>query len=210
MATFTAWDDNALWDDAAIWFEGLMVDPLLPPNSTAQEFALEQATARMADVRVPIRSTWDPDTCPAGLLPWLAWALGVDEWDAGWSDEAKREAIRRSVSIHRRKGTVGAIRAALKNAGYGDATLIERWANQSYDGSIIHNGAHNHASSDHWAEYRVVMARPITNAQAQKVRGILAAIAPLRCHLKHLDFQAVSYTYNAAIRYDGAANHGAA
>ena len=51
---------------------------ILPPNVTRAERALEGATARLDDVPVPIRSMWNPATCPAFLLPWIAWGLSID------------------------------------------------------------------------------------------------------------------------------------
>jgi P2-related tail formation protein len=50
---------------------------LLPPNVSGLERALEQASARVGDIPVPIDPLWNPATCPARLLPWLAWALSV-------------------------------------------------------------------------------------------------------------------------------------
>jgi len=43
--------------------------------------------------------------CPAELLPWLAWGLSVDTWDAGWTEADKRAAVAGSIELHRRKGT---------------------------------------------------------------------------------------------------------
>ena len=210
MATITEWDDDLVWDDSAVWFEWLIVDPLLPATCTAAEYAMEQSTARLAAMGAPIRPLWNPDTCPAALLPWLAWALGVDEWDANWTEEAKRATIRASVEVHRHKGTVASIRKALTNAGYGDAQIIEREPTLFYGGTALHDGSEIYGSTDHWAEYTVILSRPITIAQADKVRGILAAIAPLRCHLKALDYQVAAHLYNAEIRYDGSYTHGVA
>lgn len=67
---------------------------------------------------VPIRQLWSPQTCPAAQLPWLAWALSVDEWDATWPEETKRQVIAASIEQHRKKGTVGALRRALQRLGY--------------------------------------------------------------------------------------------
>lgn len=86
---------------------------LLPPNATPQERALDLSTARLGQVAVGIRTLWDADNCPVALLPWLAWALSVDVWDPAWSEIEKRQAVRDSVSIHRRKGTKGALSTAL-------------------------------------------------------------------------------------------------
>jgi phage tail P2-like protein len=95
-----------------------MSDDLLPINSTAQERAMALATARVSDVPVRVRESWDPDTCPANLLPWLAWAFSVDKWDATWTEQQKRDAIKASVYIHRHKGTPAAMQAALDAMGY--------------------------------------------------------------------------------------------
>jgi phage tail P2-like protein len=91
---------------------------LLPPNATPQERALSEATARVGDVLVPIRTLWNPQTCPAALLPWLAWAMSVDDWDATWTEQQKRDVIAASVEVHRHKGTIGALKAALRPLNY--------------------------------------------------------------------------------------------
>ncbi len=98
---------------------------LLPPNSTPLERALERATAPGLDPDV-IRTLWNPATCPAHLLPWLAWAVSVDEWDDSWDEGTQRRVIAASIPIHRRKGTVAAVRAALTVLGH-RVHLVEWW-----------------------------------------------------------------------------------
>jgi len=63
-----------------------MSDPksLLPPNRSPLEGALEAVTERSTAVEAPFNALWDPWECPASVLPWLAWALGVQEWSARW------------------------------------------------------------------------------------------------------------------------------
>ena len=89
---------------------------LLPPNATKQERDISLAVDRLPDV--PIKTLWTPATCPEAQLPWLAWALSVDEWDAAWPVETKRQVVAASIEQHRRKGTVGALRRALQRLGY--------------------------------------------------------------------------------------------
>lgn len=89
---------------------------LLPPNATPQERALSLAVDRLPTV--PLKTLWTPATCPEAQLPWLAWALSVDEWDATWPVETKRQVIADSIEQHRKKGTVGALRRALQRLGY--------------------------------------------------------------------------------------------
>lgn len=95
---------------------------LLPPNSTAQERAISNALDRQ--IPVLVRHLWDAERCPVELLPWLAWAMSVDEWNSDWTEEQKREAIKASVQVHQQKGTVGAVRTALAALGY-DIDLTE-------------------------------------------------------------------------------------
>ena len=98
---------------------------LLPPQATALERDLEQATARTTDVPTPFDTLWNHATCPAHLLGWLAWANSVDEWDPAWPEDVKREAIRIAPLLHQRKGTVWALQNALTPLG--TTTRIEEW-----------------------------------------------------------------------------------
>ena len=81
-----------------------MTNSLLPPNATRLERALEAGGARIVDVHAPADID-DPMFCPVEVLPWLAWGLSVDTWDADWSEADKRAAVAGSIELHRRKGT---------------------------------------------------------------------------------------------------------
>lgn len=183
---------------------------LLPPNATDQEIALDLSTARVGDVSTPLRDLWNPDTCPVDLLPWLAWAFGVDEWDSGWSETAKRNTIRDAVAVQRRKGSIWSIKQVIANAGYGDSKLIEGNSNHFYGGADKHNGLFTYGDASEWARYRFILSRPISNAQAAQIRRILDYTAPARCHLVEMIFTQAANLYDGAIRYDGTYNHGVA
>lgn len=101
-------------------------ETLLPNNATEQEGALEQTTSRVADVPVPLRSLWNPDTCPADLLPWLAWALSLDSWKPYWSTAVKRQRIKQAIEIQRKKGTAKSVRDVVQSFG-GSVALREWW-----------------------------------------------------------------------------------
>lgn len=158
-------------------------ETLLPPNATAAEHRLEQATARLGELTTPLRDLWNADTCPSHLLPWLAWALQVDIWDNSWSDDAQRAVIRGAITVHRRKGTPWAIKRALANAGYGDAILSEGFSSANYNGSTLHDGSRLYVGDSDWSKYRLIMERPISSDQAEQIRRMLALVAPARCHL---------------------------
>jgi phage tail P2-like protein len=78
---------------------------LLPPNATRLERALEEASARIGSVAAPIDTLVNPAAIDVEWLPWLAWGLSVDSWDADWSEATKRQAVAESIALHRIKGT---------------------------------------------------------------------------------------------------------
>ena len=88
---------------------------LLPPNATALERAMERATDLPIDL--PIRQLWSAADCPASLLPYLAWTLGVEDWNSDWPASVKRAAVADACAIHREKGTLAGMRRLLARAG---------------------------------------------------------------------------------------------
>ncbi|ATI81460.1 phage tail protein I [Sphingobium yanoikuyae] len=86
---------------------------LLPPASTTLEKALEQVAFGLTDLPTPVRDIWSPDTCPIGLLPWLAWGLSIDLWDSTWSETEKRTAVANAIAFQRHKGTPASLRTVL-------------------------------------------------------------------------------------------------
>ena len=89
---------------------------LLPHNSTQLERALATASDLGIDPEI-IRGVADSARCPVNFLPWLAWAMSVEGWEAADTEEQQRALIRQSIPIHKHKGTVGAIRRVLKAVG---------------------------------------------------------------------------------------------
>lgn len=146
---------------------------LLPYNATAHEQALEAVTARVSDVPVVVRDVWNPETCPADLLPWLASAFSVDAWDASWSEAQKRQAIAESVFVHRHKGTIGAVRRALAALGFG--AQVQEWFNQTPAGDPY--------------TYRLLLEVDqvgIDQAALAKILQVVDATKNLRSHLSEI------------------------
>lgn len=92
--------------------------PLLPNNTTPLERAATEALAEIQRVPIPLRTLWNPYTCPAQLLPYLAWSFSVDRWDPTWTDASKREVIATSFYVHKKKGTISALRRVVEPLGY--------------------------------------------------------------------------------------------
>jgi phage tail P2-like protein len=143
---------------------------LLPPNATGAERAMSLATARHAEVPVPVRDLWNPDTCPESLLSWLARALSVDEWDSSWTAEQKRETIKRSVTVHRYKGTIGGVREALGALGF--EVRVQEWFNQIPSGDPY--------------TFRILLdvnQVPLDQDALGRIQNVLASAKNLRSHL---------------------------
>lgn len=90
---------------------GLRTVPhLLPRNASKFEIAGSEITGRVDHIETPLRDLWRPEDIRADLLPWLAWALSVDHWDDDWPTERKRAVVMQAIEVHRRKGTLWAIK----------------------------------------------------------------------------------------------------
>lgn len=100
-------------------------DPLLPQNQTRLEAAVGRAMTPRPNPG-PMHELWDAEHCPAHILPWLAWALSVDEWDDEWPESVQRTVILESIALHRKKGTLWAVRRALAQTGM-RGTVVEWW-----------------------------------------------------------------------------------
>jgi len=124
---------------------------LLPINSTRLERILAAACDFGIDPDV-IRGIADSTRCPPDFLPWLAWAMKIEGWEAAETDEQQRALIREAIPVHKTKGTVGAIRRVLAavnvNAEYKDwiqtggapfTFELTAWANNNRggEGSIL-------------------------------------------------------------------------
>lgn len=182
---------------------------LLPPSSTPLERAVDLTAAqRLAALPAIVTSLWNADTCPAALLPYLAWAMSVDEWNDGWGVDKKRAVIKESSYIHQHKGTLSAIKRALTAIGQPDATIIERGNYIRYNSTAQYDGTHIHAGLGGWASYRVILSQPTTVDMAQQIKRLLAAVQRNCIVLTAIDFRAAAIRHNGLATYNGAYTHG--
>ena len=98
---------------------------LVPVNATILERALERLTRRVDVVPVPLRDLWNPWTCPARFLPWLAYALSIDSWDPAWPEGVKRNLVAQAIDIQRKKGTAASVRQVVE--AFGGAIALREW-----------------------------------------------------------------------------------
>lgn len=114
-----------------------IADRILPANAAPLERAVLTAElARIATVDpTVIVSIWNPATCPAVLLPWLAQGVSVDVWSNDWPEAQKRAVIAASPIVHRLKGTIGAVRRALAAFDL-ETRVVEWWQDGSRRGTF--------------------------------------------------------------------------
>lgn len=99
---------------------------ILPPNATALERALERLAGQRIDaIGVPLRDLWSAENCPEALLPWLAWALSIDQWDASWPLNIRRARVAAAISIQRIKGTAKSVFDVV--ASFGGDVVVREW-----------------------------------------------------------------------------------
>lgn len=193
---------------------------LLPPNASRLERAVDAAIGRRFDgIEVPIKHLLNPATCPAPLLPWLAWSLHMTDlegWTLADTEQKKRALLAAAVPLHRKKGTPQSILNALDRLGYPDCSIVEhkqlkaQWlaaGGRVLDGTRVLEGARTLSSSTgrfrfmtgHWAEYaiRVNMADDsLSTARQREIIDIAKHYAPARCRLRALVMAVILHFHN--------------
>ncbi len=167
-----------------------MSDSLLPPSASDFMLCLEKSTTRPTALPVVLRHLWNPDSCPATLLPHLAWALSVDYWDKEWPEETKRQAIRNAWSLHRYKGTIHALRAAADVLGC-TISVSEWWE-----------------TGDTAGTFRLTIDAPddgLTEEKYYEMERLINTAKPVSRHLSELNILQVAEgaLYTAAAACDG-------
>jgi phage tail P2-like protein len=179
-----------------------MTQTILPPSSTPLERAVDRTFAnRIAALTSIVNGLWSSEKCPVVLLPYLAWSVGVDEWDEAWSEEKKRSTIAEAPVINRTKGTRYAIRRALTALGQGDADIVDRADFIRCDGSVTADGTHT--CGVRWATYTVTLKSPVTVGEAQLIRRQLEAVGRNAVQLISINFDAAAFRCDGTITCNG-------
>ncbi|MBB4266888.1 phage tail protein I [Roseospira visakhapatnamensis] len=171
------------------------VTPLMPPNASGLERALDQVLARIEHVDLsPIRALKDPATCPAHLLPWLAWERSVDTWSATLTEAQRRAVIAAAPRLHRIKGTPAAIQLGLQAVGLADAEVVEGLPALRHDGEARRDGRHTYAGDRRWALFQIWAdlgnEAGLDAVQVARIRAVIARAKNARSHLHALGFRA--------------------
>lgn len=167
-----------------------MSDSLLPPSASNFMRCAETAGTRITGIPVDLNTLWSPDTCPAHLLPYLAWAFSVDRWDRNWPEGTKRQVIRDAWLIHRHKGTISALRRAIEPLGY-LIRVSEWWETGGEPGTFTLEVG--------------TLQSGITEDMHQEMERLIADARPASRHLVGLNIvqDIPGYLFAGGVAYDG-------
>lgn len=152
-----------------------MADALLVPLLAGDDRckALADLAARMTSLNLSPVLTNLVDACDPSVLPYLAdqfHVMGNEGWRWCETDAQRRDLIKRSIELHRFKGTPWSIKHAFVALGF-SIKLGER------------------PEGAHWAEFDAeidVSARGATPDMYDLADGLLEEWKPARCHLRKL------------------------
>lgn len=169
-----------------------MSKDLLPSNATPFERNLSLMSDRIFDVPVIVKEVWNANTAPEDVLPWLAWALSVDDWDTNWTEEQKRNVIRTAPATQKIKGTLGAVQLQL--ASIGIDVQIQEWFNQVPEGApytyILHVNVDQY---------------PLNQTTLQKIISLIESTKNVRSHMAtaKINVKSVAHGYAVAVSRTG-------
>lgn len=146
--------------------------------STPFERALELSVERAFSVETPVRDVINPEAAAPGLLPWIAFAVSVDNWRPDWTDAQKRAAIGVSIYVKRHKGTIGAVRAAV-GAVMDGAVVREFGPAKPFRGEVLLN-VHSADFNENTVDEMVRVVDSSKNLRTQMdLRLFFAGTAPV-------------------------------
>ncbi|MYF97778.1 phage tail protein I [Candidatus Poribacteria bacterium] len=154
-------------------------------------YSQRQKNALLYEGDIPVRHLWNADTCPSEMLAYLECSMSVHGDAVDFSETQRRNFIKKSLEIHKKKGTIGSIKAVVEALGYRLATM---------------NGIRE-GTDGHWANYRIVMESPLSIANANALEKLIEGTAPLRCNLTSFSSETV-HPYDGTIQYDGMFTYG--
>jgi hypothetical protein len=129
------------------------------------------------------------DIVPEAMLPHLGdqfHIMGNEGWNLTSTVAQRRALIKRSIELHRTKGTPWAIKEALRALGFTDLQIVEHLPENDYDGSLAYDGGNTYGDF-HWAQFRVDLnaddMRALTADDIARIVGAITEWKPARSHL---------------------------
>lgn len=136
---------------------------------------------------------------------------GIEGGTLAENDTNRRSLVKNAIAIHRLKGTPAGVKRSIRDAGFGEVTIIERPGDLFHDGTYTRNGLMTHGSArGAWRNYHIIMHRLITVDQAVLIRKLANEFAPARCRLLQIVYTSVPLRHNGVGYRNGSYTRGAA
>ncbi len=163
--------------------ETIIVSPIQRPHVIIFDLLMKQ---RLDEIGLDALLVYMIDTVDESALYWLASqfdVLGFGGWKLADTTEKKRSLIKKAIELHRYKGTVWAIREALKTVGFPDATITEHV-----------NG--------HWARFTIQLNVGEVAVNAQQIDDAVTMVKHYKNVRSWLDGITFEITVNEGILLD--------
>jgi len=161
---------------------------------------------------IPINSLlmYVVDQVPAEALFYLASqfnVLGWRGWNLAQTEQDRRNLVKSAITMHRKKGTVFAIKEAVRQVGFQEATVVEG-IGVDYDGAHNYDGSISYAGGN-WATFRVIVAVDgtvaISPALSADIRAMVQEYKAERSTLIDISFRLTlsdTLEYSELLEYD--------
>ncbi len=162
------------------------------PDSIADKdhvSALDRMVAkRFEDLDLSVLLIYLINTVPAAALPYLGEqfdVMGYKGWKYADTEQKKRDLIKKSIELHRYKGTPWSIKESLKIIGINNSR-IDEGIPLVYNASIDHSGTESYGGAI-WARFRVCIPGNtfplMTSALIFEMRELILAYKNARSRL---------------------------
>ena len=161
------------------------ISSLLPANSSKLERDIEAVIAkRFASLEIVNRKIFNQDECAGNLLEYLACLLSLDAWESSWNSDKRRQAVKNSLSIHRKKGTIHALKKALENFSY--QSEITEWFQPGGDAEKPYTFAINLIRDNETLSSDIA-------GELKKINSVVEDVKNVRSHLRGVKIDTQSY-----------------
>lgn len=151
------------------------------------------------------------DTCASNALPYLLNqfdVLGYKGLRFATTESEQRELLKKSIELHRYKGTPWSIKEALKLIGINAVEIIKVTTSMYYDGFSYYNCTNGYVAIN-WANFSLKVSTTVfASIDTQIKNDIIALVSEYKNERsKFVSIVTDSNTYNGAITYNGAENY---
>lgn len=139
------------------------------------------------------------DKVNPSALDLLAWQFHIENYELVQTETEKRNIIKKSIELHRYKGTAWAINEAIKSFGYKDVEIEEQMPDVKYDGQYYYAGTEDYMGGVRWALFKVLIdigeSKSLSASNIQRLVALIKKYKNVRSHLKDITFKSTVEDY---------------